>query len=461
VRCESIAETAAMTSPAEPAPRVPEKRTGLLGGLRAVLVRPSTWFSSLSGRTTAKAVGLAVLVHIVADPVAVLGIHFIKPVDAPVALATLLLVTAPLGALLGIFVSAAMAYLAARVTSRERPRFSTIVETLAYAEVPFLVAVVPIAGAIVGFGWSIGLRVLGLRRALQRSWLFAVVAVALGPLVLAGAAIAIRTFGVEAFAVPSPSMAPTLFAGDNILVRKNAYGWQKRRLPERGDLVLFPSPERPQNSFVKRVIGLPGDTIRLERGIVFINGWRVPTCVAGLGKVEVSGKEHTGVVLVELLGDTAYLVLHDDAGEHEGHAAPQDQAGQSEGAHANESEEHGHHEAHDHRGGTQGPYTVLDNEVFVLGDNRENSHDSRGWFGGRGGGVKVDHIEGRATAIWMSVDGAGRVDWSRMGSTSGAPKCPKGFLPATCAGLEKCLANRPPRETTTPPAVRTSAGHEP
>src|SRR5688572_6237565 len=215
-----------MTSPAEPAPPVPEKRPGLFGAVRAVFARPSTWFSSLSGQSTGKAVGLAVLVHVVADPVAGLGLHFIEPVHAPVALATLLLVTAPLGALLGIYLSAAMAYVAARVTSRERPRFSVIVETLAYAEIPFLVAIVPIAGAIVGLGWSIGLRVLGLRRALRRSWLFAVVAMALGPLVVAGAALAIRTFGIEAFAVPSPSMAPTLFAGDNILVHKSAYGWR-------------------------------------------------------------------------------------------------------------------------------------------------------------------------------------------------------------------------------------------
>jgi signal peptidase I len=90
--------------------------------------------------------------------------------------------------------------------------------------------------------------------------------------------------------------------------------------------------------------------------------------------------------------------------------------------------------------------------VFVLGDNRENSDDSRGWFEGRGGGVRVDQIKGRASTIWSSIDEAGHIPWSRVGrDVTGPPKCPDGFPPATCTALEQCLANRPPRSATTPP----------
>jgi signal peptidase I len=251
-------------------------------------------------------------------------------------------------------------------------------------------------------------------------------------LVLGGAYVA-RTFYIESFKVPQQGMAPTLVGGDHIFVRKDAYGIRQHAVPARGDIVVFRSPENPAQDMVQRVIGVPGDTIVVQQGAVFINGWRVPTCVAGVVEVEVDGKNVAGFAVVELLGDTAYLVFHDPPKhEHE---------------HGEESEEHAHPRE------SEGPYTVSHNEVFVLGDNREHSEDSRYWFDGRGGGVPVGHIKGRASSIWMS----NRKTKSVWGGASLAvpPKCPEGFSEGTCAGVERCLSNRPSRDQTTPPEDRS------
>ena len=96
----------------------------------------------------------------------------------------------------------------------------------------------------------------------------------------------------------------------------------------------------------------------------------------------------------------------------------------------------------------QGPYFAKPGEVWVMGDNRNNSHDSRMWFGGQGGGVPFENIRGRALFVWLSVSDSG-VDWSReFAPVMGRPRVPpaaKGLEPQ----LEQCLRNRP--AVTNPP----------
>jgi signal peptidase I len=90
----------------------------------------------------------------------------------------------------------------------------------------------------------------------------------------------------------------------------------------------------------------------------------------------------------------------------------------------------------------QGPYFAKSGEVWVMGDNRNNSHDSRMWFGGQGGGVPFENIRGRALFVWLSVSDNG-VDWSR----EGAPVMGRPRLPPSASALdsqfEECLRTRP------------------
>jgi signal peptidase I len=243
-----------------------------------------------------------------------------------------------------------------------------------------------------------------------------------------GLALGLRTFVVEAFKIPSGSMIPTLRVGDHIFVDKLRYGpllpFGKGRLyarmpPARGDVVVFGFPERPDEDFIKRVIGHPGDQIEVFDGHPRINGWDVPHCRAGTFTYSESDDvwgRHEGELDVEFLGENAYLVLHDRAALG----------------------------AADH----QGPFTVKPGEFFVMGDNRNNSHDSRLWFGGRGGGVPFDLLKGHALFVWFSASSRG-FDASRIGTVvTGHPRVEQASVELQ-AGIEKCLAEKP--ANTLPP----------
>jgi signal peptidase I len=242
-------------------------------------------------------------------------------------------------------------------------------------------------------------------------------------------AFALRAFVIEAFKIPSGSMIPTLMVGDHIFVNKFSYGpaipYTHSRIwthmpPRRGDVMVFAFPEHPEQDFIKRVIALPGDKLEARNGHPIINGWEAPSCRVGAwsySDYESAISRHDGELYVEYLGDESFLTFYDRASG----PFPED----------------------------QGPFYVKEGEVWVMGDNRNNSHDSRMWFGGQGGGVPFENIRGRALFVWLSIPDTG-VDLSREGaSVMGRPRLPPSAA-ALRPELDRCLAQRP--AVTVPPS---------
>jgi signal peptidase I len=191
----------------------------------------------------------------------------------------------------------------------------------------------------------------------------------------------LRSFVVEPFQIPSSSMVPTLQVGDYILVNKYTYGIRLPVLrtkvlslnePRRGDVMVFFPPHMNDTYFIKRVVGLPGDTVSYRGKQLFVNGARV--------------EQQPGAVLPdgysryrqgrEILGDTDHLMQVDEA-----------------------------------RPARDFSVVVKPGHYFMMGDNRDNSSDSRVW-----GQVPEKDIVGRAFAVWMHWDSFFSVpSFSRVG----------------------------------------------
>jgi len=214
-----------------------------------------------------------------------------------------------------------------------------------------------------------------------------VVLVVLGALlVLVGVALVLlRVVFFVPFKQPSSSMYPSSLP-DSLIFANRA-----DRTPAYGAVLVFKYPENPAQDFDKRVVGLPGDRVETRGTLLFIDGWEVPHCLVGkqsYDDADTAPPHHEGTLEVEWLGDEAYLVFHDEGRE------PRD----------------------------AGPFTVKSGEYFVIGDNRENSHDSRYWFGGAGGGVPNENTVGRVH--------------------TGTIRLPRG-AEALRPALDACLAKKP------------------
>lgn len=193
----------------------------------------------------------------------------------------------------------------------------------------------------------------------------------------------IRSFLFEPFRIPSDSMMPTLLDGDFIFVNKFAYGLRlpvaNTRIveigsPKRGDVVVFRMPADPRTNYIKRLVGLPGDRIEVRDRHVYVNGEEMPMTFVGV----YEGHNHSGARIgVEHLDGLEHRVLYWPGRE-----------------------------------GTEGEYTVPAGKYFFMGDNRDNSRDSR--FP-EVGYVPEGNLVGRAVRIWFNWDGPDGPIWSRIG----------------------------------------------
>lgn len=194
----------------------------------------------------------------------------------------------------------------------------------------------------------------------------------------------LRSFIAEPFRIPSQSMLPTLQKGDFILVNKFAYGLRmpvfetellKLGEPERGDVVVFRYPPNESLDYIKRVIGLPGDRIGYYDKRLYVNGEPVDERTLG----DYRTPEGLSADLYEeKLGKDWHKLLK----------MPQ------------------------RSDGLEGELIVPDGEYFVMGDNRDNSNDSRVW-----GFVPERNLAGRAFLIWMNWDFGNWPEWSRIGNS--------------------------------------------
>ena len=206
-------------------------------------------------------------------------------------------------------------------------------------------------------------------------------------------AVTVRTFAYEPFNIPSGSMIPTLLIGDYLFVSKLSYGYSKYSFPfalipfegrvfedepERGDVAVFRQPRNESVDYIKRIIGLPGDRIQVKSGILHINGEpvkrkREADFVLDSGRVvrqytEIlpNGREHR---IIETGGD----VHHNDNTQE---------------------------------------YLVPEGHYFAMGDNRDNSQDSR--FLGAVGYVPAENLIGRAEFLFFSVGNGFDIRFGRI-----------------------------------------------
>lgn len=197
-------------------------------------------------------------------------------------------------------------------------------------------------------------------------------------------AVTVRTFAFEPFNIPSGSMVPTLLVGDYLFVSKYSYGYSRfslpfspplfsgrifGSLPRRGDVAVFKLPRDNETDYIKRIVGLPGDRIQMIGGVLHVNGQPAPRQPDGEYLDDSGGM---GVLKKQ------YLETVPDGPKHE-------ILKETDDGWANNTPE----------------FVVPPGQLFAMGDNRDNSEDSR--YQNRVGFVPVENLVGRAEFIFFSI----------------------------------------------------------
>lgn len=192
-------------------------------------------------------------------------------------------------------------------------------------------------------------------------------------------ALFIRTFIIEAFKIPSGSMKPTLLIGDHLLVNKFNYGIKlpfldkyiiRFKKPERGDVVVFKYPKEESVDYIKRVIGVEGDIIEIRNNQLYVNNKKIEN-----QPIEKKVKKQ----LIDIYNDN----------EMSDADAYQEVIGKKQHIILDQPNKN--------KNEFFGPVTVPKNSIFAMGDNRDNSQDSRYW-----GYVKLEKVKGKALIIYWS-----------------------------------------------------------
>jgi len=204
-------------------------------------------------------------------------------------------------------------------------------------------------------------------------------------------AILIRTFAYEPFNIPSGSMIPTLLVGDYLFVSKYSYGYSRHsfpfslapitgrifeRQPKRGDVAVFKLPTDNETDYIKRIVGLPGDRIQMKKGLLYLNGERVPRkAIDRFQTMNAFGQMRRVPQYIEKLPDGDPHLIIEEQGDF--------------GVIDNTPE-----------------FVVPDRHFFAMGDNRDNSADSR--IETQVGMVPFENLVGKAQFFFFSTDGTAR-----------------------------------------------------
>lgn len=204
-------------------------------------------------------------------------------------------------------------------------------------------------------------------------------------------ALIVRTFLFEPFNIPSTSMVPSLLVGDYLFISKYSYGYSRysfpfglggfdgriqAKEPNRGDVIVFKLPSNPSIDYVKRLIGMPGDTIQMINGRLYINDEIVPRESKGMAEyTKENGMSGKVMAYEETLPNGAKHMIYEES-------------------------DYGQLDNTD-------KYAIPEGHYFMMGDNRDNSQDSR--VSSAVGYVPFENLEGRAEILFFSTDGSARI----------------------------------------------------